>query len=378
MPDDTPIYDFGKFKAALECLGYTIGTAKPYVPLKVADVNLSNIQDGELEIDDLGNFFVTSRHGNHQQVFLYKKRYYMSRYGEKPRYHIKYCSILKEHSSDEYRRANTGTVIVWDNDLRKNIEVSELSLCKNCLSLLRAERQLEYNSDMTSNEFEQVLRAASEDTDCEEEPDIDLEGYTWKWQKISEAYRTKKQYTCEICGFTPENRMDRQFIHVHHKDGIKTHNKESNLQCLCIACHSNVNPTHQKNFSKGANRVILDAFKKKYPNAGNSNMNTILEDFCKAWQTLDANLITQHLDDDFRYDSQWVFASLDCNGYKDYIKGKFETIKKSNTHLDVSIVSDSHSSIGKMLRITQDGGEPVYYRIEVREGKVIKGDLCAF
>ena len=26
----------------------------------------------------------------------------------------------------------------------------------------------------------------------------------------------------------------------------------------------------------------------------------ILEDFCKAWQTLDANLITQHLDDDFR------------------------------------------------------------------------------
>ena len=104
----------------------------------------------------------------------------------------------------------------------------------------------------------------------------------------------------------------------------------------------------------------------------------ILEDFCKAWQTLDAILITQHLDDDFRYDSQWVFASLDCNGYKDYITGKFETIKKTNTHLDVSIVSDSHSSIGKMLRITQDGGESVYYRIEVREGKVIKGDLCAF
>lgn len=31
-----------------------------------------------------------------------------------------------------------------------------------------------------------------------------------------------------------------------------------------------------------------------------------------------------------------------------------------------------------MLRITQDGGESVYYRIEVREGKVIKGELCAF
>ena len=265
---DAPIYDFKKLKAALERLGYTIGEAKPYIPLEVADVNLTNIQDGELEIDDSGNFFVSSRQGNRQQVFLYKKRYYMSRYGDKPRYHIKYCNILKEHSSDEYRRANTGTVIVWDNDLRKNIEVSELPLCKYCLNLLRADRELNYSSDMTSDEFEQILQAAGDETGSDQEPDTDLKGYTRKWQKISEAYRTKNNYTCEICGFHPESRMDRQFIHVHHKDGRKTNNRESNLQCLCIACHSNVNPAHQENFSKGANRVMLDSFKKKYPNAG--------------------------------------------------------------------------------------------------------------
>ena len=267
MPDDTPIYDFSKFKAALEKLGYTIGVAKPYIPLEVADVNLSNVQSGEVEITNEGIFYVNPNTGNKQQIFLYMRNYDMAAWG-KPRFHITNCETLQSLGTKRYRRANTGTVMVYDTSQEKDVEVSGLPLCKNCLKIIRAARQFDYGYDMTSDEFEQILRAAGEDTDREEEPDTDLEGYTWKWQKISEAYRTKKHFTCEICGFTPENRMDRQFIHVHHKDGIKTHNKESNLQCLCIACHSNVNPTHQDNFSKGANRVMLDAFKKKYPNAG--------------------------------------------------------------------------------------------------------------
>ena len=104
-----------------------------------------------------------------------------------------------------------------------------------------------------------------------EENETDLEGYIWEWQKISQAYRTKKNYTCEICGFSPEKRMDRQFIHVHRRDGIKTNNDETNLQCLCITCHSKVNMTHQENFSKGANKIMLESFKKKYPKAGRTD-----------------------------------------------------------------------------------------------------------
>ena len=38
-------------------------------------------------------------------------------------------------------------------------------------------------------------------------------------------------------------------------------------------------------------------------------MNNIIEDFCVAWQMLDAELIIKHLDDSFVYDSQWVFES---------------------------------------------------------------------
>lgn len=282
MSEETPIYDFNKFKAALERLGYTIGEAKPYTPLEVADVNLSNIQSGEVEITDEGIFYVNPNTSNKQQIFLYMRNYNMADWG-KPRFHITNCTTLQELGTKRYRRANTGTVIVYDTSQERDVEVSGLPLCKNCLRIIRAARQLDYGSDMTSDEFEQILREAGEDTENDQEPDTDLEGYTWKWQKISEAYRTKRNYTCENCGFHPESRMDRQFIHVHHKDGRKTNNRESNLQCLCIACHSNVNPTHQENFSKGANRVMLDSFKKKYPTVGkakqqmsdNSPNNTI-------------------------------------------------------------------------------------------------------
>lgn len=105
-------------------------------------------------------------------------------------------------------------------------------------------------------------------------------------------------------------------------------------------------------------------------------MNLIIKDFCTAWQTLDAELICKHLDESFVYDSQWVFSSLDCNGYKEYIRGKFQTLRNNNASLGVSVVDDECFG-GKMLAIKQ-GDTLVYYRIKIKDGKVIKGDMCAF
>lgn len=65
------------------------------------------------------------------------------------------------------------------------------------------------------------------------------------------------------------------------------------------------------------------------------NMNDkyieILADFTEAWNTLNPELIIQHLSPKFIYDSQWVFNSLDYHEYKDYIRGKFETIRKTGS-----------------------------------------------
>lgn len=102
----------------------------------------------------------------------------------------------------------------------------------------------------------------------------------------------------------------------------------------------------------------------------------IITDFAAAWSTFDAELIIKHLSPDFLYDSQWTFESLDCDGYIEYIRGKFHTMKQHGISIGVEIVDNSNSE-GKMLKLTQNG-TTIFYRIKTKEGKVIKGDMCMF
>ena len=96
--------------------------------------------------------------------------------------------------------------------------------------------------------------------------------------------------------------------------------------------------------------------------------------FAEAWRTLSPELIIDNLDESFVYDSQWVFESLDYSRYKEYLRNKFSSIRKSNTTISVEIVKDPNLG-GTMLSLTQNGNT-IYYRLKVKKGKVIKGDLC--
>ena len=98
--------------------------------------------------------------------------------------------------------------------------------------------------------------------------------------------------------------------------------------------------------------------------------------FAQAWRTLNPELIVANLDQSFIYDSQWVFESLDYSRYIDYIRGKFHTIKRRNAGVKVEIVPDPYQG-GNMLALTQ-GSSTVFYRTQVKDWKVVKGDLCAF
>lgn len=106
------------------------------------------------------------------------------------------------------------------------------------------------------------------------------------------------------------------------------------------------------------------------------NGESITKDFAKAWETLNADLIIKHLSPDFKYDSQWVYDSLDKKEYIEYIRGKFNTIRKSKSKIEVRII---HLSERKgIIAIRQDKGDPVFYVIQIKDKKVIKGDLCMF
>ena len=105
-------------------------------------------------------------------------------------------------------------------------------------------------------------------------------------------------------------------------------------------------------------------------------MNTneqIVHDLAEAWRTLNPELLIRHLAPEFKYDSMWVFESLDHDGYVDYIRGKFNTIKKSGSRLTIHEVPGCNA-----IAIVQAAGEPTYYVIEIKDGKIVKGDLTAF
>ena len=109
------------------------------------------------------------------------------------------------------------------------------------------------------------------------------------------------------------------------------------------------------------------------------NMNDkyieILADFTEAWNTLNPELIIQHLSPKFIYDSQWVFNSLDYHEYKDYIRGKFETIRKTGSSVKAEM---GYNERGELLIQLNQGGNIAFYRIRVENNKVVKGDLCMF
>lgn len=96
----------------------------------------------------------------------------------------------------------------------------------------------------------------------------------------------------------------------------------------------------------------------------------ILHDIQTAWNTLDSQLIIKHLDKNFVYDSQWVLESLSYERYISYLTEKFNTIKKTGSIVEATIIDGT-------VRLNQNGNV-AFYRVEIKDGKIIKGDLCMF
>lgn len=109
-------------------------------------------------------------------------------------------------------------------------------------------------------------------------------------------------------------------------------------------------------------------------------MKSIVDDITRAWNELDPEFIVRHLSPDFRYDSQWVFDYLTYDGYVEYIRGKYKTLRERGIPIEAVTVEDPHLG-GWMTKIVQRLGDKenvCYYRIEMENCLVVKGDLCMF
>lgn len=62
--------------------------------------------------------------------------------------------------------------------------------------------------------------------------------YTRDWATVSRKYKESRGWRCEGCGVYCGSRGDRRLLHVHHRDLNPQNNARSNLDALCVVCHS--------------------------------------------------------------------------------------------------------------------------------------------
>jgi hypothetical protein len=249
------LYDFENLRKLLaEIAPITVNQSAKNFLVEGEDFTRKH-NDGDVEYTDEGIFVIIN--GEKHQRYIYKRKYTVN-YGGNisfPKFHFIRCSTVVQWGIENYYSANTERVTVIDKNSGEVYPNKVLQICRNCIR----EAVVDVPEDT-----EAFFRQKNEEAMENKIVPTDIYGYTYDWTEISKNYRFSKDLTCERCATTVEKGYHEQYLHVHHKNGDKTFNHTSNLECVCILCHSAVDEHHALQFEKQRIQNTICDFLKFY------------------------------------------------------------------------------------------------------------------
>ncbi|TWO34722.1 hypothetical protein E1J38_002360 [Seonamhaeicola sediminis] len=265
------LYQFSKLNSKLDSLGFPkIEGGSGFQLIK--GVNFEEaFRAGDISFETNGIYL--EYEGKKYRGYMFIDLYYVNYNGQPtkyPKFHLVKCKTIQDfidrgRFNQRYIWSNADMNDITDKQSRTVHKDVVLDLCHNCSEKLLTSDTLfeegihEYIND--THDFHDLLDKSETEG---EQIEVDIFGYVKGKERISKAYRAKMNYTCENCGIKSKGGMDKRWWHTHHIDGDKTHNDESNLECLCVLCHANKDSRHQENFAVNRMKIEIEHFIKKY------------------------------------------------------------------------------------------------------------------
>ena len=225
-------------------------------PHKVSSTEMRGLAEGGLEvsIDDVGIYDDGTLFYKDQRVLLYIRD--VSNYFKQtsdPRFHFSNCATLREKRQNnqfgKYVIADRtdGKFVVNYVTSDRSVE-KELKVCQNCLDYLsydgfqlghpRERRYAAVRRFSCSEFFERYPKNLHHQDAKHSSTTAPMNNYSSDWASVSRAFRTKVRWLCSKCTVEFSAVDLQRFLHVHHLNGMKNENHESNLRALCVKCHA--------------------------------------------------------------------------------------------------------------------------------------------